>query len=117
MRAAIDNVVAKLLISTYGHLRAESRRVGLRDPRRCFELLGESLDGRTTTTAARVARCAARSHPCSFFFLRLVVVHCLAGLDIELDSALRPWLLEVNVCPSLAVRGNNDDQIYLFTGH
>ena len=59
------------------------------------------------TATAKVAMCTDTSAFCFPLFL------CLAGLDVELDSELRPWLLEVNVCPSLAVCGSIDS-IYSF---
>ena len=40
VRRAIDAVVAKLLVSTYGHIRSECARVGGLGAGRCFELLG-----------------------------------------------------------------------------
>ena len=35
----------------------------------------------------------------------------LYGFDILIDSKLRPWLLEVNVCPSLSSSSPLDKQI------
>jgi hypothetical protein len=35
----------------------------------------------------------------------------LFGYDILIDSDLKPWLIEVNLCPSLATDSNLDMQI------
>ena len=35
----------------------------------------------------------------------------LYGLDILIDSALKPWLLEVNACPSFTASTKDDEEL------
>ena len=35
----------------------------------------------------------------------------LYGLDILIDSTLKPWLLEVNACPSLTASTKEDEEL------